>query len=146
MESSGPAVSVVMGSKSDQAVADAATKVLTEYGVSFEVRVLSAHRNFRELDEYLRTCRASVFVAIAGLSAQLPGYIAARTSKPVIGVPVSAKLGGMDALLSTVQMPRGVPVGCVGIDSGENAALLAVRILALSDSGLAERLRSKGLG
>jgi 5-(carboxyamino)imidazole ribonucleotide mutase len=135
-----------MGSKSDQAVADAATRVLTEYGVPFEVRVLSAHRNFRELDEYLRTCRASVFVAIAGLSAQLPGYIAARTGKPVIGVPVSAKLGGMDALLSIVQMPRGVPVGCVGIDSGENAALLAVRILALSDSGLAERLRSKGLG
>jgi 5-(carboxyamino)imidazole ribonucleotide mutase len=146
MESSGPDVSVVVGSKSDLAVAEAATKVLTEYGVPFEVRVLSAHRDFRKLDEYLCACRASVFIAIAGLSAQLPGYIAARIGKPVIGVPVSAKLGGMDALLSIVQMPRGVPVGCVGIDGGENAALLAVRILALSDSGLAERLRSKGLG
>jgi len=146
MESRSPVVSVLIGSKSDQAVADAAAKVLTEYGVPFEVRVLSAHRNFRELEEYLRTCGASVFIAIAGLSAHLPGFIAARTNRPVVGVPVGAKLGGVDALLSIVQMPRGVPVGCVGIDNGENAALLAVRILALFDPSLAEKLGSKNLG
>jgi 5-(carboxyamino)imidazole ribonucleotide mutase len=119
-----------MGSKSDQAVADKAIAVLEEHTIPYEVRVLSAHRNPEELDSYLKDCgEVSVFIAIAGLSAALPGIIASKTAKPVIGVPVSGPLMGMDALLSMVQMPPGVPVGVVGIDSGKNAALLAVRIV-----------------
>jgi len=81
------------------------------------------------LDEFVSATDARVFIAVAGLSAALPGVVASKTSRPVIGVPVSAKLGGLDALLSIVQMPPGVPVACVGIDNGENAALLALRIL-----------------
>ncbi len=91
--------------------------------------MLSAHRNPKELEEYISGSDARVFIGIAGLSAALPGVIASKTMRPVIGVPVSAKLGGLDALLSIVQMPPGVPVACVGIDNGENAALLALRIL-----------------
>src|SRR5690606_8149110 len=102
---------------------------LKEEGVSFEHQVLSAHRNPQELEEFVSGTDARVFIAVAGLSAALPGVIASRTHRPVIGVPVSAKLGGLDALLSIVQMPPGVPVACVGIDNGENAALLAIRIL-----------------
>ncbi len=125
-------VSILMGSKSDQAVADKAIEVLEEHNVPYEVRVISAHRNPEELDKYLKESGdVSVFIAIAGLSAALPGIIASKTEKPVIGVPVSGKLMGLDALLSMVQMPPGVPVGVVGIDSGKNAALLALRILKL---------------
>jgi len=91
--------------------------------------VLSAHRNPKELEQYIAGTDARIFIAIAGLSAALPGVIASKTRRPVIGVPVSSKLGGLDALLSIVQMPPGVPVACVGIDNGENAALLALRIL-----------------
>ncbi len=123
-------VSIVMGSKSDQAVADKAIEVLEEHNVPYEVRVISAHRNPEELDKYLKESGdVSVIIAIAGLSAALPGVIASKTEKPVIGVPVSGPLMGMDALLSMVQMPPGVPVGVVGIDNGKNAALLALRIL-----------------
>ncbi|MHC1623595.1 MAG: 5-(carboxyamino)imidazole ribonucleotide mutase [Candidatus Methanospirareceae archaeon] len=122
-------VAVVLGSKSDQAVADKAIKVLEEHNIPYEVRVISAHRNPEALDRYLKESDVAVIIAIAGLSAALPGIIASRTEKPVIGVPVSGPLMGMDALLSMVQMPSGVPVGVVGIDNGENAALLALRIL-----------------
>ena len=123
-------VAIVMGSKSDQAVADKAIAVLEEHNIPYEVRVLSAHRNPEALDSYLKECGdVSVFIAIAGLSAALPGIIASKTEKPVIGVPVSGPLMGMDAFLSMVQMPPGVPVGVVGIDNGKNAALLALRIL-----------------
>ena len=123
-------VAVVMGSKSDQAVADKAIAVLEEYSIPYEVRVLSAHRNPEELDSYVKgSGDVAVFIAIAGLAAALPGIIASKTEKPVIGVPVSGPLRGMDALLSMVQMPPGVPVGVVGIDNGTNAALLAVRMV-----------------
>lgn len=122
-------VAILIGSESDRSVAERAAKVFDEKGVDYEVRVLSAHRNPVELDNYISKSDAEVFIAIAGLSAALPGVVASRTGKPVIGVPVSAKLGGMDALLSIVQMPKGVPVACVGIDNGENAAHLALRIL-----------------
>jgi 5-(carboxyamino)imidazole ribonucleotide mutase len=122
-------VAVILGSASDRPIADKAVDVLAKNGVSYDVQVLSAHRNPDELDAYVKGSDAKVFIAIAGLSAALPGVIASRTSRPVIGVPVSAKLGGLDALLSIVQMPRGVPVACVGIDNGENAAHLAIRIL-----------------
>ncbi len=124
-------VAILIGSESDRSVAERAAKVFDEKGVNYEIRVLSAHRNPVELDNYISKSDAEVFIAIAGLSAALPGVVASRTGKPVIGVPVSAKLGGMDALLSIVQMPKGVPVACVGIDNGENAAHLALRILGM---------------
>ncbi len=122
-------IAVISGSKSDQAIVDKIIARLEESGASYEHKVLSAHRNPKELEEYIENTKAKVFIGVAGLSAALPGYIASRTKKPVIGVPVSSKLGGLDALLSIVQMPPGVPVACVGIDGGENAALLALRIL-----------------
>lgn len=126
-------VAIVLGSKSDQAVADKAISVLDAHHIAYELKVISAHRNPEELDRYLKeeSDSIAVFIAIAGLSAALPGVIASKTEKPVIGVPVSGKLMGLDALLSMVQMPPGVPVGVVGIDNGENAALLALRILKL---------------
>jgi 5-(carboxyamino)imidazole ribonucleotide mutase len=122
-------VAVILGSASDRAIADKAIDVLAKNDISYDLQVLSAHRNPDELDDYVRKSDAKVFITIAGLAAALPGVVAARTKKPVIGVPVSAKLGGLDALLSIVQMPRGVPVACVGIDNGDNAAHLAIRIL-----------------
>jgi 5-(carboxyamino)imidazole ribonucleotide mutase len=122
-------IAVISGSKSDQAIVDKVASKLEEKGASFEHKVLSAHRNPEELEDYISRTDARVFIGIAGLSAALPGVIASKTTRPVIGVPVSAKLGGLDALLSIVQMPPGVPVACVGIDNGENAALLALRIL-----------------
>ena len=122
-------VAVILGSASDRAIADKAIEVLAKNNVSYDLQVLSAHRNPDELDAYVKGSDARVFITIAGLAAALPGVVAARTKKPVIGVPVSAKLGGLDALLSIVQMPKGVPVACVGIDNGDNAAHLAIRIL-----------------
>ncbi|HEY3274838.1 MAG TPA: 5-(carboxyamino)imidazole ribonucleotide mutase [Methanocella sp.] len=122
-------VAVILGSASDRAIADKAIDVLAKSNISYDLQVLSAHRNPDELDAYVRKSDAKVFITIAGLAAALPGVVAARTRKPVIGVPVSAKLGGLDALLSIVQMPKGVPVACVGIDNGDNAAHLAIRIL-----------------
>ncbi|MCW3131920.1 MAG: 5-(carboxyamino)imidazole ribonucleotide mutase [Candidatus Methanospirare jalkutatii] len=126
-------VAVILGSESDMPIAERVVKVLEREGVSYELKVISAHRQPEELDRYLRekSEEVSVFIAIAGLSAALPGVIASKTDKVVIGVPVSGKLMGLDALLSMVQMPAGVPVAVVGIDNGENAALLALRILNL---------------
>jgi 5-(carboxyamino)imidazole ribonucleotide mutase len=122
-------VAILSGSAADSAIVDQAAEVLKEYGITYETRVISAHREPDLLDEYIRTSKCRVFIAIAGLSAALPGVVASKTSRPVIGVPVSGMLMGLDALLSIVQMPKGIPVACVGIDNGENAALLAVRIL-----------------
>jgi len=124
-------VSVVAGSTSDEPVYNKALDVLSSEDVPHELKILSAHRNPDELDEYIKSSEAHIFIAVAGLSAALPGVIASKTDKPVIGVPVNAKLGGLDALLSIVQMPPGVPVACVGIDRGDNAAHLAIRILKL---------------
>lgn len=124
-------VSIIAGSESDKGVYEKAEKVLKENNIAYELKILSAHRDPEKLDEYLNTCPSLVYIAVAGLSAALPGVIASKSEKPVIGVPVSAKLGGLDALLSIVQMPPRVPVACVGIDRGENAAYLAIRILNL---------------
>ena len=124
-------VSIIAGSTSDKEVYEKAEKVLKENKITFELQIISAHRDPEKLDEYLKSCQSLVYIAVAGLSAALPGVIASKTDKPVIGVPVSAKLGGLDALLSIVQMPPRVPVACVGIDRGENAAYLAIRILNL---------------
>ena len=130
-------VAVILGSESDMPIAERVVKVLEREGVSYELKVISAHRQPEELDRYLRekSEEVSVFIAIAGLSAALPGVIASKTDKVVIGVPVSSKLLGLDALLSMVQMPAGVPVAVVGIDNGENAALLALRILNVKKRG-----------
>ena len=124
-------VAVIAGSTSDKEVYEKAVNVLKENKISYELKIISAHRDPEELDEYIKKSDALIYIAVAGLSAALPGVIASKTDKPVIGVPVSAKLGGLDALLSIVQMPPRVPVGCVGIDRGENAAYLAIRILNL---------------
>ncbi|WP_297469169.1 5-(carboxyamino)imidazole ribonucleotide mutase [Thermococcus sp.] len=132
-------VLVVMGSKSDSHVAEKVTAVLDEFGVEYDVEVASAHRNPEKVEELAKK-DYDVFIAIAGLSAALPGVIASHTVKPVIGVPVSAKLGGIDALLSIAQLPPGVPVATVGIDNGKNAALLAIEILALNDENLRKKL------
>ena len=133
-------VLVVMGSRSDSHIAEKVTAVLDEFGVEYDVEVASAHRNPEKVEE-LAKGDYDVFIAIAGLSAALPGVIAAHTIKPVIGVPVSAKLDGLDALLSIAQLPPGVPVAAVGIDNGKNAALLAVEILALKDESLGKKLK-----
>ena len=136
-------VAVIMGSTSDLPVAEKAIQTLKEYGIETEVRVLSAHRCPNEAREFAASARESGFsciIALAGMAAHLAGAMAANTTLPVIGVPCSgAKLDGMDALLSTVQMPSGIPVA---IDGAKNAAILAVQIMAVSDEGLAHKLQA----
>ena len=132
-----PRVGIIMGSKSDAAAMEAAEKVLEEAEVTFEVRVMSAHREPDVVADYCKNARMRglrVIIAGAGLSAALPGTAAAHTDLPVIGVPLTSRmsaLGGLDALLSITQMPPGVPVAAVGVDSARNAAVLAQRILNL---------------
>jgi 5-(carboxyamino)imidazole ribonucleotide mutase len=131
-----PQVGIVMGSKSDLPAMEAAEKELTERGIRSEVRVMSAHREPDKVADYARNARLRglrVIIAGAGLSAALPGVVAAHSDLPVIGVPLTSRTsvaGGLDALLSIAQMPPGVPVGCVGIDNARNAAVLAARILS----------------
>ena len=122
-------VLVVAGSKSDEGIVKKVTSILEQEKVDFKAEYASAHREPDKVTKLVEGSGARVFIAIAGLSAALPGFIASKTKKPVIGVPVSAKLDGLDALLSIVQMPKGVPVATVGIDNGQNAAYLAKRIL-----------------
>jgi len=124
-------VAVVLGSESDNHIAEKTIKILERFNIPYEKKILSAHRNSTELSKYIDSSKVLIFIAIAGLSAQLPGFIASKTSRPVIGVPVNVKLEGLDALLATMQMPKQVPVATVGIDNGENAAFLAIRILSL---------------
>ena len=132
-------VLVVLASKSDKEVGDKARDMLRQFGVSHEVVIASAHRTPVHLKSIVENTAAKVIIAVAGLSAALPGAIAAHTTKPVIGVPVSGKIN-LDSLLSVVQMPPGVPVAAVGLDRGENAALLAVQILAIADPELSKKL------
>ena len=135
MDVDAPRVGILMGSKSDMPAMDAAAQELEQRGIGHEVRVMSAHRDPDVVTEYARNARMRglrVIIAGAGLSAALPGVVAAHSDLPVIGVPLtSAKsvAGGLDALLSIAQMPPGVPVACVGIDAARNAAVLAARIL-----------------
>ena len=133
-------VLIVLGSKSDAEVGKQASSFLDQFGVGYEMVVASAHRTPDLLRDLIRNTTAKVIIAIAGLSAALPGTIAAHTTKPVIGVPVSGKLN-LDAVLSVSQMPPGVPVAAVGLDRGENAAILAVEILAVRDERLVEKLK-----
>ncbi len=137
-------VGIVMGSYSDMPVVEKGIKVLQEFGVPVEVRVLSAHRCPEEARDFAASARQSgfsVLIAAAGMAAHLAGALAANTTLPVIGIPCkSTNLDGMDALLSTVMMPSGIPVATVAIDGAKNAALLAIEILAVTDEGLAKKL------
>jgi phosphoribosylaminoimidazole carboxylase PurE protein len=135
LEVDAPVVGIVMGSKSDMPAMDAAAEELKKHGIAHEVRVMSAHREPDTVADYAKNAQMRglrVIIAGAGLSAALPGVVAAHTALPVIGVPLTSSksvAGGLDALLSIAQMPPGVPVACVGVDSARNAAVLAARIL-----------------
>jgi 5-(carboxyamino)imidazole ribonucleotide mutase len=133
-------ISIIIGSTSDKELGDGAAKILDDFNITYDLTVISAHRNPGKLSQYVKESPAKVFIAIAGLAAALPGAVAAQTTKPVIGVPKNVKLGGLDSLLSIVQMPTGVPVATVGIDGSKNAALLAIEILALHDTELSNKL------
>ncbi len=136
-------VSIIMGSTSDYDVMEKAAKFLDDMGVPFEVNALSAHRTPQEVEQFAMEAesrRISVIIAGAGMAAALPGAIAAYTSLPVIGVPIKGMLDGLDAMLSIVQMPPGVPVATVGVNGALNAAILAVQMLALSDAALRDKL------
>ncbi len=134
-------VQIVLGSKSDMKVAEKAIDVLKELGIKYRLSIASAHRTPDIVDKLVAESDAEIFIAIAGLSAALPGVIAARTIKPVIGVPVSGTVN-LDSILSVVQMPPGIPVAGVGLDRGENAALLAAQMLALKDKAIAKALEA----
>ena len=145
-----PLVSIIMGSTSDLPVMEKAAKFLDELEVPFEMNALSAHRTPSEVEKFAREAEGRglrVIIAAAGMAAALPGVIAAQTTLPVIGVPIKGMLDGLDALLSIVQMPPGIPVATVGVNGAQNAAVLACEMLALTDQALAERMRDykKGL-
>ncbi len=140
-------VAVMMGSDSDLPIVQKALDMLEAFGVPSEAHVFSAHRTPEQARDFSRSARANGFGAIicaAGMAAHLAGAVAANTTLPVIGIPIQSKqLGGIDALLSTVQMPSGIPVATVAIDGAANAALLAIQILAVEDAALAEKLDAK---
>ena len=138
-----PIVSIIMGSTSDLPVMEKAAKFLDDMDVPFEMNALSAHRTPAEVESFARNAKARgirVIIAGAGMAAALPGVIAASTTVPVIGVPIKGMLDGLDAMLSIIQMPPGIPVATVGVNSAQNAAILAVEMLALADEALAKRL------
>jgi phosphoribosylaminoimidazole carboxylase PurE protein len=146
-ETTGLRVGIVIGSRSDMAAAEKAVVLLTELDVESEVRVISAHRAPALLSRYAESLperRIGVLIAIAGLAAHLPGVLAAQTTIPVVGLPMpGGVMDGIDALLSVVQMPKGVPVATVGVGNAENAALLAAQILAVGDAALAARFATR---
>jgi 5-(carboxyamino)imidazole ribonucleotide mutase len=143
-----PFVAIVMGSDSDLPVMEATFAVLKSLGVAFEARITSAHRTPETTKEFVLDAEArgcGVFIAAAGMAAHLAGAVSATTTRPVIGVPMNASMDGMDALLSTVQMPAGIPVACVAIGKAgaKNAAYLAAQILAVADPEISQRLRDE---
>ena len=138
-----PIVSIIMGSTSDLPVMEKAAKLLDEMEIPFEMNALSAHRTPAEVEEFANNAAdrgLKVIIAAAGMAAALPGVIAANTTLPVIGVPIKGMLDGLDAMLSIIQMPPGIPVATVGVNGALNATLLAVEMLALSDAAVAEKL------
>jgi 5-(carboxyamino)imidazole ribonucleotide mutase len=144
-----PLVSIIMGSTSDLPVMEAAAKVLNDIEVPFEINALSAHRTPEEVEKFARNAHSrgiKVIIAAAGMAAHLPGVIAAMTSLPVIGVPIKASMEGLDALLSIVQMPPGIPVATVGINAAQNAGILAAQIIALGDNKVAEAVKKNKEG
>lgn len=134
-------VQIILGSKSDMPIAEKTQRILDDFGVNYDLKVASAHRTPDFLKEVVEKNDADVFIGIAGLAAALPGSIAAHTTKPVIGVPVSGKVN-LDSILSIIQMPPGIPVAAVGLDRGDNAALLAIEILATHDKKLTKKLEN----
>ncbi|MDR0334985.1 MAG: 5-(carboxyamino)imidazole ribonucleotide mutase [Methanomassiliicoccaceae archaeon] len=132
-------VLILMGSKSDLPVAEKGTTILKRFGIEYEMKVASAHRTPKRVEEIVTNSDADVFIAIAGLSAALPGVVASLTTRPVIGVPVSGAVN-LDALLSVTQMPPGIPVAAVGLDRGDNAGILAVEILSVGTPALRKKL------
>ena len=140
-----PLISIIMGSTSDLPVMEKACQQLDALQVPFEVNALSAHRTPQAVEQFAREAAGrgvKVIIAAAGMSAALPGVIAAQTTLPVIGVPIKGMLDGLDALLSIVQMPPGIPVATVGVNGAQNAALLACQMIAISDTDLAQRMAS----
>ncbi|MGL5317719.1 MAG: 5-(carboxyamino)imidazole ribonucleotide mutase [Bacteroidales bacterium] len=138
-----PRVSIIMGSTSDLPVMDAAAKLLNDFEIPFEINALSAHRTPAEVETFAKGAKdkgIQVIIAAAGMAAHLPGVIASMTTLPVIGVPINASLDGMDALLAIVQMPPGIPVATVGINGAQNAAILAVQMMATGDEALQSKL------
>ena len=138
-----PVISIIMGSTSDLPVMEKACKQLDELQVPFEVNALSAHRTPQAVETFAAHAAERgirVIIAAAGMAAALPGVIAAQTTLPVIGVPIKGMLDGLDAMLSIIQMPPGIPVATVGVNGAQNAAILAVEMLALADAELAQRL------
>ena len=136
-----PKIAIMMGSKSDLPIMEKAVAVLEEFGIDYDVEVISAHRTPEKMVKFVNEAPERgirVFICGAGLSAALPGAVAAHTDLPVIGVPLDAALDGLDSLLSIAQMPPGVPVACVGVNNSRNAAYLAVCILSLQDDVIAE--------
>ena len=144
MNKMNPKIGIIMGSDSDLKVMEPAFKILDDFNIPYEVKILSAHRTPNQHSEYSKTAierGLKVIIAAAGGAAHLPGVTAAHTTIPVIGVPVSSRsLDGMDSLLSIVQMPPGVPVATVGINGGKNSALLAISFLSLTDESVHKRL------
>ena len=140
-----PLIGVIVGSKSDLKHVEECTGILDGFGVPYEVVVASAHRSPDLVDRKLKELdgKVSVYIAFAGMAAALPGVVASRTVKPVIGVPISVSLAGLDALLAIVQMPPGVPVGAMAIDGAKNAAIYAVGILAATEAGKELKLGQK---
>ena len=128
-------IHIILGSKSDMPIAEKAKKILDEYDVNYKIDVASAHRTPEFLKKIIIESDADIFIGIAGLAAALPGSIASQTIKPVIGVPVSGKVN-FDSILSIIKMPPGIPVAAVGLDRGDNAALLAIEILSLRNKKL----------
>lgn len=142
-------ISIIMGSTSDLPVMEKAARLLEDLQVPFEIQALSAHRTPAGVEEFARTAAdrgVDVIIAAAGMAAALPGVIAANTTLPVIGVPIKGMLDGLDALLSIVQMPPGIPVATVGVNGALNAALLAVQMVALRDAELAQRFAAYKAG
>ena len=138
-----PQVSIIMGSTSDLPVMEKAAVILNDFEIPFEINALSAHRTPDEVEAFSKNAEArgiKVIIAAAGMAAHLPGVIASMTCIPVIGVPIKVSLEGLDALLSIVQMPPGVPVAAVGINAAQNAAILASQILGLSDDRISKKL------
>lgn len=146
-----PQVSIIMGSTSDLPVMEKAAQFLDSMQIPFEMNALSAHRTPAQVEDFARNAAGrgiKVIIAAAGMAAALPGVIAASTTVPVIGVPIKGMLDGLDAMLSIIQMPPGIPVATMGVNGAQNAAIMAAQIIALSDSGLAARLLDykQGLG
>ena len=138
-----PKVSIIMGSTSDLPIMEKAAALLDEFEIPFEINALSAHRTPKEVEIFTTGAQArgiQVIIAAAGMAAHLPGVIASMTTLPIIGVPIKASLDGMDALLAIVQMPPGIPVATVGINAAQNAAILAVQVMAAGDSELQKKL------